>query len=84
MPKKERGKLDSEAKKWILRGYREDMKGYRLYDLMWRMICFSRDVSFNEKDCGIEREIRGSEGYQYLELDILNHDDGNAEPVPVE
>ena len=32
VPKDERGKLDSKAKKCILVGYGEDTKGYRLYD----------------------------------------------------
>ena len=72
VPKDEHGKLDSKARKSILVGYGEEMKGYRLYDRNKRRICFSRDVSFNESDCGIELDVTPSGGNHYVELELLN------------
>ena len=50
VPKEERGKLDSEAKKCIFMGYGNEMKGYRLFDTVRQKIIFSRDVVFNEQE----------------------------------
>ena len=69
VPKDECGKLDSKASECILVGYGEETKGYRLYDPNKRRICFSRDVSFNESDCGIELDVTPS-GVQYVELEL--------------
>ena len=50
IPKDERKKLDSKARKCILMGYGERTKGYRLYDAAQKKILHSRDVRFNEKE----------------------------------
>ena len=72
VPKDESGKLNNKARKCILVGYGEKTKGYRLYDPnKWR-ICFSRDVSFNESDCGIELDVTPSGGDHYVELALLD------------
>ena len=84
VPKDERGKLDSKAKKCILVGYGEETKGYRLYDPIHAKIFFSRDVVFNERKCGTEREATESEEDQYVELDLASGDDAPAESAPAE
>ena len=48
IPKDERKKLDSKARKSILLGYGTEVKGYRLYDQKHCKVFFSRDVLFNE------------------------------------
>ena len=48
VPKDERGKLDLEARKWVLLGYGLTKKGYRLYDPNRECVFHSRDVVFNE------------------------------------
>ena len=48
VPKDERGKFDSKARKCILLSYGEKTKGYRLYDVNEKKILYSRDVQFNE------------------------------------
>ena len=48
IPKDERGKLDSKARKCVLLGYGETTKGYRLYDPSKDRVIHSRDVRFNE------------------------------------
>ena len=81
VPKDERGKLDSKARKCILVGYREETKGYCLYNPQKKRICFSRDVSFNENECGIEREVTQAGGDQYVELDLQGEDESSPEPM---
>ena len=48
IPKDERSKFDSKARKCILLGYGQETKGYRLYDPIRRKVMHSRDVQFNE------------------------------------
>ena len=62
---------------WLRRGD----KGYRLYDPQKKKICFSRDVSFNENECGFEREVTQAGGDQYVQLDLQGEDDSSPEPV---
>ena len=81
VPKDERGKLDSKARRCILVGYGEETKGYRLYDPQKKKICFSRDVSFNENECGFEREVTQAGGDQYVQLDLQGEDDSSPEPM---
>ena len=50
VPKDERKKLDSKAKKCIFLGYGSNVKGYRLYDVKSRKVIISRDVIFNENE----------------------------------
>ena len=48
IPKDERSKFDSKAKKCILLGYGSQTKGYKLFDQSKRKVFHSRDVTFNE------------------------------------
>ena len=56
VPKDQRKKLDSKAKKCIFLAYAEQRKGYRLYDMGTSKIIHSRDVVFNESSRGIDPE----------------------------
>ena len=47
VPKDERGKFNSKARKCILLSYGEETKDYRLYDVNEKKILYSRDVQFN-------------------------------------
>ena len=48
IPKDERKKFDTKARKCILLGYGNTTKGYRLYDPIDKKVIYSRDVKFNE------------------------------------
>ena len=52
IPKDERDKLDSKARKCILLGYGQETKGYRLFDPIRGKVLHSRDVRFNENEKG--------------------------------
>ena len=56
IPKDERKKLDSKARKCIFLGYGTEAKGYRLYDCERKGVFYSRDVKFNKSEFRIEKE----------------------------
>ena len=63
VPKDERSKFDSKARKCILVGYSKQSKAYRLYDPQRKKLVVSRDVKFDEKErdpieTGSETELR--------------------------
>ena len=80
IPKDERRKLDDKSRKCIFLGYSSNQKGYRLYDLERKRIFHSRDVKFNELECGIENTIvseSSTNGDQKIITDIRS----DADPV---
>jgi hypothetical protein len=48
VPKEKRSKLDKKAVKCIFIGYKEGMRGYKLWDIASRKKVYSRDVVFRE------------------------------------
>ena len=54
--KDERKKLYSKARNYILLGYGNETKGYRLYDPIQSRVIHSRDVLFNEFMRGVEKQ----------------------------
>ena len=85
IPRDERKKLHSKSRKCILLGYGTETKGYRLYDPHRQKVFFSRDVIFNEHECGSEKEFCQSEGDKYVNLELSNDEetvtDDHSEPV---
>ena len=77
IPKDERKKLDSKAKKCVLLGYGTETKGYRLYDPQNLRVIYSRDVKFNESEFGIEKELPGNEfqADKHVTLELSNDND---------
>ena len=71
--KDERKKLDPVAKRCVLVGYGTEVKGYRLYDpSRVGKVLYSRDVKFNEKEFGLEKEAGAVELFDCVELDVLS------------
>ena len=71
----------NEGSSTARQGFGEETKGYRLYDSDKKRIVFSRDVSFNESECGIELDVMPSGGDLYVELEL--QDEGSVSPEPV-
>ena len=68
--KDERKKLNLKARKYILLGYGNETKSYRLYDPIQSRVIHSRDVLFNEFTRGVEKER--IEKKKQLELSLSN------------
>ena len=85
VPKDERKKLDMKTRKCVLLGYGTEIKGYRLYDPERARVFHSRDVIFNEKEKGIEKEPETMhEGKRYVQIEcpsIEERVDEDTEPV---
>ena len=82
IPKDERKKLDSKAKKCIFLGYGGLRKGYRLYDQRSSCVIYSRDVAFNESVRGIEPEQEEKRMIQFESNDddlVTDHNTDDTE-----
>jgi hypothetical protein len=53
VPKEKRSKLDKKEVKCIFIGYKEGMKGYKIWDPASRKIMYNQDVVFRE----VQREV---------------------------
>ena len=86
VPKDERQKLDSKARKCIFLGYGKKTKGYRLYDPSRNKVIFSRDVKFNESERKEKTEINCDDPVHYIELDLTDNTElvSNLENCPTE
>jgi hypothetical protein len=58
VPKENRSKMDNKFEKCIFIGYKDGMKGYKLWNSETKKIVYSRDVVF--------REVRDVPKYEFL------------------
>lgn len=75
IPKDERKKLDAKSRRCILLGYGNETKGYRLYDQQKGKMFLSRDVEFNERKCGFEKEQSESNSLEPVEVGTSGDDE---------
>eukprot|EP00253_Pinus_taeda_P014635 PITA_14635 len=61
VPKEKRTKLDSKSKKCIFFGYKDGLKGYKLWNQVSRKVFYSRDVVFREVKDVITHEVQPKE-----------------------
>ena len=83
IPKDERRKLDSKARKCIFMGYGTETKGYRLYDVNRARVIHSRDVLFDESTFRVE-EPACEPQRRYVELDFAGNDEQETEGEEIE
>src|SRR5271168_1572192 len=61
VPKEKRTKLDSKYEKCIFIGYKDGLKGYKLWNPVTRKVVYSRDVVFREEKDVIKHEVQPKE-----------------------
>ena len=61
VPKEKRTMLDSKSKKCIFIGYKDGLKGYKLWNPVTRKVVYSRDVVFKEVKDVIKHEFQPNE-----------------------
>ena len=61
VPKRKRTKLDSKSKKCIFIGYKDGLKGYKLWNPVTQKVVYSRDVVFREVKDVIKHEVQPKE-----------------------
>eukprot|EP00253_Pinus_taeda_P007154 PITA_07154 len=61
VPKEKRTKLDSKSEKCIFIGYKDGLKGYKLWNPATRKVVYSRDVVFREVKNVIKHEVQPKE-----------------------
>ena len=84
IPKDERRKLDSKARKCIFMGYGTETKGYRLYDVNRARVIHSRDVLFDESTFRVEKEPACEPQRRYVELDFAENDEQETKGQEIE
>eukprot|EP00253_Pinus_taeda_P029314 PITA_29314 len=61
VPKEKRTKLDSKSEKCIFIGYKDGLKGYKLWNPVTRKVVYNRDVVFREVKDVIKHEVQPKE-----------------------
>ena len=57
VPKEKRTKLDNKSERCIFIGYKDGLKGYKLWNLKTRKVVYNRDVVFRDMKYVINHEI---------------------------
>jgi hypothetical protein len=57
VPKENKSKLDKKAEKCIFIGYKDGLKGYKLWNPETKKVVYSRDVVFREMNDVFKQEV---------------------------
>ena len=73
VPKEKRNKLDNKAKKCIFVGYKDGIKGYKLWNLVTRKTIYSQNVVFREvKSTSTNEDESKEKGLEKMEFELKN------------
>ena len=65
--------MDNKAEKYIFVGYKDRIKGYKLWNLATRKIVYSRDVTIGEvKNTSRNEDEPEEKGLEKMEFEIMN------------
>ena len=82
IPDQERNKLDQKAEKMRFVGYSLQSKGYRLYDDTTHKIKIRRNVTFNESDYKLEKDVAlQKENVTKQTVDIILEENENKDDL---
>jgi len=74
--------LDSKSKKCIFIGYKDGLKGYKLWNLFTRKVVYNRDVVFREGKDVIKHEVQPKEP-EKIEFEVKEEEsDSTTEEEP--
>jgi hypothetical protein len=81
--KEKRSKMDKKAIKCIFIGYKEGMKGYKLWDIASRRIVYSRDVVFREVGgkSFLEEFVQTENNTKTVRFEMRNEEDDSNESI---
>ena len=83
VPKEKRRKLDNKAEKCIFVGYKDGIKGYKLWNPITRKAVYSRDVVFREVK-NTSRNEDESKGPEKVEFEIMDEGVDSVEEELIE
>jgi hypothetical protein len=80
VPKENKSKLDKKAKKCIFIGYKDGLKGYKLWNLETKKVVYSQDVVFREMNNVVKQEVLPSkEEPEKIEFDLKDDESDSTE-----
>jgi hypothetical protein len=80
VPKENRSKLDKKPKKCIFIGYKDGLKGYKLWNPKTKKVVYSRDVVFREiKDVVKQEVLPSKEEPKKIEFDLKDDEADSTE-----
>eukprot|EP00253_Pinus_taeda_P022501 PITA_22501 len=79
VPKEKRTKLDTKSEKCIFIGYRDGLKGYKLWNSVTRKVVYNQDVVFREVKDVIKHEVQPKE-LEKIEFELKEEESEDEEP----
>lgn len=77
VPKEKQTKLDSKSEKCIFIGYKDGLKGYKLWNPVTRKVVYNQDVVLREVKSIIKHEVQKRE-HQKIEFDLKEEESNST------
>ena len=83
VPKENMSKLDKKAEKCIFIGYKDGLKGYKLWNPETKKVVYSRDVVFREMKDVKQEFLPSKEEPEKIEFDLKDDESEEEDPHTV-